>query len=359
MDCPYLASIGYGEFRQRLRRQIAGHRIPLAGSLELTFRCNLRCRHCYVAHGHSGIAGGRELALAEIDRILGEAAGEGCLWLLLTGGEPLIRRDFPEVWAAAKRRGLLVTLFTNGTLLSPAVADTLAEYRPFNLEITLYGATQETYERVTGVPGSHERCLRGIELLRERRIPFKLKTVVMTLNRHELAGMQAFAGDLGADFRYDPMINAGADRSAGPLAWRLSPQEVVELEQRDPKRAEGWRSLHDRMKEVRRDPGFLYTCGAGLHSFHIDPHGKLSLCMMARQPSYDLGEGSFRQGWQDALARERFRAPEGPYACGECRLLPVCGQCPGWAATEHGRPQEPVPHLCQVAHLRAEVFGLS
>jgi radical SAM protein with 4Fe4S-binding SPASM domain len=358
MDCPYIPSIGYGEFRERLARRIGGERLPLSGSLELTFRCNLRCRHCYLAHGRRGIKGKQELSLAEIERVLGEATDEGCLWLLMTGGEPLLRPDFPEIYAAAKRGGLLVTLFTNGTLLTRRVADSLAEYRPFNLEITLYGATQETYECVTGIPGSYARCLRGMALLRERGIPFKLKTMALTLNRHELGAMERLAREWGSDFRFDPMINAGADGSAGPLSLRLTPQEIVELDLADSKRVTEWRALHDRMKGVRRDPSRLYACGAGLYSFHIDPYGALSVCMMARGASYDLRQGDFRQGWQGALARERFRAPEGPYACGECRLLPVCGQCPGWAAMENGRPQQPVTHLCQVAHLRAEAFQL-
>ena len=100
---------------------------------------------------------------------------EGCLWFLLTGGEPLVRRDFLEIYQYIKRKGLLATVFTNGTLLTPKIADVLAEWRPFAIEITLYGRTQETYERVTGIPGSHARCMRGIELIMERGLPLNLK----------------------------------------------------------------------------------------------------------------------------------------------------------------------------------------
>jgi radical SAM protein with 4Fe4S-binding SPASM domain len=358
MDCPHITSIGYAEFRGRVRSKIGDERTPLAGSLELTFRCNLRCRHCYVAHGHTGIPGRQELNTAEIDRILGEAADGGCLWMLLTGGEPLVRRDFLEIWTAAKRRGFLVTLFTNGTLLTPAVADALVEYRPFNLEITLYGATQATYERVTGVPGSYDRCMHGIALLQERQIPFSLKTMVLTLNRHELSSMQSLARGLGCDFRYDAMINAGADGSGRPVELRITPQEVVELDLADPTRAEGWRALYNRSRQVRPDPRYLYACGAGLHSFHIDPYGGLSLCMMPRHVSYDLRRGSFRQGWREFLWQERFRSPRGNYECSGCSLMGICGQCPGWAQMEHGEEQKPVPYLCQVAHLRATALKL-
>ena len=107
---------------------------------------------------------------------------EGCRWLLLTGGEPFLRPDFLDIYTNANKKGLLLTLFTNGTLLTPRSADLLAERRPFAIEITLYGATQQTYERITGIPGSYARCRRGIDLLLERNLPLKLKTMVMTLN---------------------------------------------------------------------------------------------------------------------------------------------------------------------------------
>ena len=154
---------------KRLRNKIAGQRIPITGSLELTFRCNLRCQHCYVTHGHQGIPGQQELTTAEIKNILDQLVDEGCLWLLLTGGEPLMRRDFLEIYTYAKRKGLLVTsLHQRHHAHATYSLISWPNGVRINIEITLYGRTQETYERVTGIPGSHARCIRGIELLLER-----------------------------------------------------------------------------------------------------------------------------------------------------------------------------------------------
>jgi radical SAM protein with 4Fe4S-binding SPASM domain len=358
LDCPYIPDLSYGEFRKRFRQKVATQRIPLSGSLELNFRCNLRCQHCYVAYGHRGISGKSELSFAEIQRILDEIVDAGCLWLLLTGGEPLVRRDFLDIYTYAKRKGLLVSLFTNGTLLNRRIADYLAEYRPFNLEITLYGYTQETYEKVTAIPGSHRRCLRAIDLLLERGIPFKLKTVLMKPNVHEIEKMREFANQLGVSFRYDGLINAGVDGSGRPLSVRLSPQEIVHIDLLDEQRMQGWQSLIDRTKDALPDQAYLYTCGAGLHSFHIDPYGELSLCMMARSPAYDLRRGSFRQGWEQFLRDVRFQPVEKGYNCNQCKLLSLCSQCPGWAQMEHGKdkPNRPVAFLCQVAHLREKAI---
>ena len=150
--CGSLPQLEYGQFSDWLHEKVRSQRVPVSGSLEVTERCNLRCQHCYIPAKQRAGSRRRELKLPEIERILAEIAESGCLWLLLTGGEPFLRRDFLDIYTSARRKGLILTLFTNGTLITRPIADTLAEWRPLKIEITLYGATPETYERVTGVP---------------------------------------------------------------------------------------------------------------------------------------------------------------------------------------------------------------
>jgi radical SAM protein with 4Fe4S-binding SPASM domain len=356
VDCPHIPELGYGDFSRRLHEKVAGGRVPIGGSVELTFGCNLRCKHCYLGRFRDGIPGRHEFSRQEWHTLFDQIADEGCLWLLLTGGEPLTRADFLDLYMYAKRKGFLFTLFTNGTLLTPRIADILAEWRPFAVEITLYGRTQATYERITGVPGSHARCMRGIELLVERSIPLKLKTVLMTLNRHELWDIKAFAESLGVSFRFDPLLNAGLDGDATPTQLRLSPQEVVEFDLADARRRESWREFCERFMGQAGNSESLYVCGAGLNAFHIDAQGQLAACLMARQPSYDLRRGSFRQGWHEFIGNVREQKRSAESRCTHCRLLALCGQCPGWAQLEHHDQEHPVEYLCQVAHLRAEAF---
>jgi len=358
MECLHLPELTYSEFGQRLRTKIAGRRWPIFGSVELTFRCNLRCVHCYVADAAPRRPPQAELSVSEFERIFGEVAGAGCLWMLLTGGEPLVRRDWQAIYLAAKRQGLLITLFTNGTLLTPRQADFLAEWRPLLVEITLYGRTQATYERITGIPGSHARCLRGIELLLERGIPLKLKTMVMTLNRHELGEMKSYAESLGVDFRFDAMLNAAIGGDHTPLGYRIPPEEVVQLDLAEDRRVQEWRALYTRSHQVSSASPYLYNCGAAVNSFHIDPYGQLYACMLARRRGYNLREGTFAAGWSDFLLGERSLPASKDTPCRHCELLSLCGQCPAWADLEHGDPQEPVPYLCQTAHRRAKAFGL-
>ncbi len=353
MDCPHIPEIGLGEFGQRLQEKMAGRRIPFRGSAELTFRCNLRCAHCYAACGNNPTATRQELTAGEWQRIFDQIADEGCLWLLLTGGEPLTRPDFADLYLYAKRKGFLLTLFTNGTLLTPRAADLLAEWRPFAVEITLYGRTQATYERITGVPGSHARCLRGVELLMERGIPLRLKTMLLTLNQHELWDIKAYAEGLGVPFRFDPLVSAGLDGARQPMDLRLAPEEILKFDMADAPRWVDWRDFWRRFRDVRPDPRYLYACGAGLRTFHVDPYGRLCACMTARAQTYDLRQGPFRAGWHDFLYGVRYQPATKDHRCRQCKLLALCGQCPGWGYLEHGGADNPVEFLCRVAHLRA------
>lgn len=358
MECPSLINLAYGAFSESLHAKVGQRRIPLNGSLEVTMRCNLRCEHCYIPFSQRAGSRQGELTLAEIQRIFSEIAEAGCLWLLLTGGEPFLRKDFLDIYDDAKSKGFIISIFTNGTLLTEQLVDHLAEWRPFAIEISLYGATQESYERVTGIPGSYARCMQGIELLLDRGLPLQLKSVLLTLNKHELEQMKQFSESLGLEFRFDPVITAGLDGSQYPAQFRLPPEEIIVFETQDPHRAKAWPMAFEEFKDEELVPHKMYTCGAGRSAFHIDPYGKLSLCITARTPNYDLRQGSFQEGWDrffsDILALEYSKS----YSCSGCKLLKLCAQCPAMGIIEGGDPEARVPFLCELAHLRHEAFDI-
>ncbi len=355
---------GYSDWSVGIHQRVASHRVPASGTLEVTSRCNMTCAHCY----NNLPLGDRKARLNELTyeehcHILDEITQAGCLWLLYTGGEIFGRKDFLDIYTYAKKRGLLITLFSNGTLITPKIADHLARWRPFSIEITIYGATRETYERITGVPGSYDRCLRGIRLLTERNLPLKLKTVAMTLNRHEIWEMKRFVEeDLGLEFRFDAMINPRTDCSKSPLDVRLSPNEVVELDQNDPERMAEWNRFAEKFTGPVHAPEHcdrLYHCSGGNNSFAIDPSGMLSTCILSREDNYDLRKGTFRQGWEEFLLKVRHKKITRQTKCVACEIKAMCGMCPANAELENIDAEAPVDFLCEVAHLRASVLGVS
>jgi len=355
--CKVIRDISYSAFARRIGDRVSSERTPLDGSLEVTFRCNLRCAHCYVNEPPGDRRSKeRELTAAEIRRITDEVADLGCLWMLLTGGEPLLRPDLREIYLHMKRRGLLVTLFTNGTAITPRIADLFAEWPPLVVEISIYGSSPAVYERTTGVPGSFRQCVRGIELLLARKVRMRLKTIPTSLNYMDMDGMRALAAGYGLDFEWDPLVSCRVDGSPGPAAVRLRPEQVVALEQGDPKRAAAFRLEFEKASRV--DPrADLITCGAYRHAFHIDPYGRLGPCMLLREPAYDLRAGSFRGGWDEHFPAMRRQARTKAMACDACDLHSACDQCVGWARLETGDPEGRVPFLCDLTSLRADTFG--
>ena len=181
--------------RDNLRR--LPDRFPLSCHWEITCRCNLRCVMCYTDCFNFTDKIREELATAEILRIMDELADAGCLELCLTGGEPLARPDFFDLYEHAIANGFLVTLFSNGTLITDTVADRLAALPPYRVEISLHGFTEQSFEAITQGRHSYARCVNAIRLLMERRVPLVLKTTAMTLNRQEILDIKRYVQCLG------------------------------------------------------------------------------------------------------------------------------------------------------------------
>lgn len=332
-------------------------RVPLSGSLELTHRCNLRCQHCYVNLPASDKVAKRcELSTEEIFRVVDEAAACGLLSLLLTGGEPLLRQDFKEIYLYCQRRGIFITLYTNGTLIDSGVADFLAEYPPTYVQISLYGATAQTYEAVTDIRGSYGRCMEGIQRLIERKIPLKLKAIVMTLNHQELKEMEKLAKTLGCPFRYDTFLNPRLDGKKDPLKFRLSPEQVLAIDLERPAR------MREYQKKCSDCPvfatGVLYPCHAGKTMFNIDPTGKLAVCILSRRRQYDLRSGNFREAWFEWIPKRVLSQKRDPLPCDRCNLRLLCANCTAFSELEMGISGGIVPYLCEWAHQLAEALAL-
>jgi radical SAM protein with 4Fe4S-binding SPASM domain len=282
----------------------------------------------------------------EIKRILDESADAGCLWLLLTGGEVLLRDDFPEIYLHAVRKGMLVEVFTNATLIDDADAGLFAEFPPLGVDISIYGPGPALHDSVTGISGSFARTMEGIGRLRENRVKFSLKTVLMTVNFGQLEAMRALAAGLGARFRFDTIVCPRTDGGLQPAALRLSPELMAEVDYReDPEALERIFSGF-----WNRKPEEALTCGAGVFAFNINPYGVLSPCTMFRSFQYPLRGKPFRKTWEAIAGDHEARREElTPAECRSCSMLLICSNCPAWSEIEAKSMSSKVEYVCDYA----------
>ena len=294
-----------------LQRRLRAAAIPAAGGIEPTRRCNLRCAHCYVGAERAATAtGSGELDTAAWLGLIDGIAEAGCLELFFTGGEPLLRPDFADLYTLSRRAGIAVTLFTNATLVGRDHVALLRDLPPAAIEVSIYGGTAATHDGVTGVPGSFRAALDGVARLARCGAPLTVKTVLMTANLDEFDLMRRTSQDLGAEWRFDAVIVPRLDGDRSPLALRVPPAAAARLDISDAERAREWRSCYETGRDARPSR-LLFTCGAGLTNFHVDPRGTLSPCLMARRPAADPLSGGFASAWREIVAAVS-RLEEGP-----------------------------------------------
>lgn len=324
--------------------------ILFEAQFELTYRCNLRCCHCNIVPE----PGKEELTTEEVCSILDKLAEAGCIMLTLTGGEIFARQDCVEILAHAKKRGFYTTILTNGTLITPKVADYLHDIGIDKVEISFYGVTTETFEKITCVHGSFNQCLQGIKLLQNRNIPIILKMVVMTPNLKEFDRVKGFARAQGIRFRYGYIIMPNFDGSPGPLLYRLSPKEIVYLEMENYPSADTEEERVQKESKLFISKDQVFYCSAGRNSLAINPYGELNLCLDFHFPRYDLRKGDLFSGWK-VLVDYVAGAKQGEsYQCRDCESWDFCSWCPvqGWA--EMRDLNACVPYFKELAELRAK-----
>jgi len=338
------------------RRVEAYPRLPLRGSLDMTYRCDNDCRHCWLRLPPGAEEARRELSFGEIRRIVDEARGAGCREWTISGGEPMLRPDFAEVFAYVTERSAAYTLNTNGTLITPALARLMI--RPGAKLVALYGATAGVHDLVTRNPGSFAALERGVALLREAGAGFTVQVVPMRTNFHEYAAMVRLAESWSPSWRVGAswlFLSADGDpaRNREIAAERLAPAEVLALDR--PEGAAGGLDDGDGSSCPSAPAVGLYAeCLAGRRDFHVDPYGGLSFCGLVKDPGLriDLRRTTFRKAWEEGLPALADKIkPGGTYRrnCGSCRLKKDCRWCPVYAYLEHRDHEAKVEYLCDLA----------
>lgn len=351
----------------RLLDKMKSKRALISFDLEVTARCNFNCRHCYInLPAGDRQAKKKELSLQELREIVDEAVSLGALWCLITGGEPLLREDFCDIYRYLREKGLLLSVFTNASLVTAAHVKLFKKYPPRDVEVTVYGITRETYEKVTRKPGSFSAFGKGLGLLLENGVRVQLKSMALRSNLHEQQEIGRFCRERTNDyFRFDPFLHLRYDgnpeRNMEIKSERLSPGEIVALERADPERRQAIeRNCAKHHSQKCYSPAYnrLFQCGAGNGSCSISYDGLLRLCSSLWHPDciYDLKNGTLSAAWQDFVPQTKAMCSDRVDFLEKCHICPIidlCMWCPAHTYLETGELDRPVEYFCEVAHARA------
>lgn len=366
MDNPFVDKTALPEFA--LWEKLKAVRGLISFDIELTARCNNNCRHCYInLDAGDKEAKKKEPSFDEIKRIADQAVEMGALWCLLTGGEPLLREDFFDIYLYLKKKGLLVSVFTNATLVSEKHIRLFRDYPPRDIEVTVYGVTRDTYENVTRTPGSFDAFILGLNSLLESGIKVRFKAMAIRSNVHELSAIAKFCRERTKDyFRFDPFLHLRFDgdpaRNGEIRSERLPAGKIVEIERSDAERSAALEKSCDKLispEFAHINCNHLFHCGTGNGSFTFGYDGMFRLCssLWHKDCVYDLKKGTLAEAWKDFIPKVKDMRSNKEAFLKKCRVCPIinlCIWCPAHSHLETGEADSPVEYFCEVAHARAK-----
>lgn len=354
-------AISYSQWIDYMFWKATGAGVPLSGNFELTARCNLDCKMCYIHKKENDVlVKSKELTTEQWISLAEKAQQKGMLLVLLTGGEPFIRPDFKEIYTACRELGLLISINTNGTLITKEMVEFLKKNPPRRINITLYGASRETYAELCGDGNAYDRVCWAIRALKDAGINVKLNYSVTPQNIHDAIAIYDFAkeNDLfiqTATYMFPPVR---ACENGSCSTTRLTPQQAAQARWQYDLFRHGEENMKKRMEKIlageRPDewdaecqelPTERIRCRAGATTFWMTYHGQMRPCGMMQVPSVDALALGFDAAWnQIRQEREKIMIPA---KCTSCKWKEVCEFCPATCYAENGTFEAAPEYICE------------
>ena len=338
--------------KQTLCRRAASKNIPISGAFELTPRCSLNCKMCYIRMTPEQMKPmGRERSAEEWIRIAREARDMGLTFLLLTGGEPFLRTDIFEILKELNALGIVVDINSNGTLINETVVERLLQAPPAKVNITLYGASRETYESLCGDGSAFDRVVQGIDLLRSAGILVCLNATLTPDNAHETEALAHFAKSRGLVLRTTGYVIPPSRRGGPEKAYRLPAGEAGKLSFRSQLLYFGEEEMKKRAQsqpvweDCYHEAGEGITCLAGRAQFWITWNGEMLPCGMLPGMGRSLSEESFSEAWEKI--NHEVRHIPGCTECANCAYRKLCPSCAASRYCETGEIHKICSYMCE------------
>jgi AdoMet-dependent heme synthase len=324
--------------------------IPLSVQLDLTYRCNERCIHCYLDHADHG-----EMTTAEIKDVLDQMADAGVFYLTISGGEIMMRRDFFEILEHARARLFCVKLKTNGVLIREKEARRLRELGVESIQISIYSHRAEVHDAITKLPGSLRQSIEAVRLLRSEGLLVRLANVLMVQNATDYRGVQALAAELDAKFTIDPTITPMMDGDRSILSLNVD-QAALQNVFRDQALVGNVEEFCAPPPGVDEDALDMLPCSAGHTACYVSPYGDVYPCVQFPLPSGNVRRMKFVDIWRDSpqLKEVRSITLRDMPSCSQCTHGATCTRCPGLAYLE-GNMRGPSSQDCEKSYARTGI----
>jgi radical SAM protein with 4Fe4S-binding SPASM domain len=345
---PFSESLAAG-----LNRVTLLNNIPLSAELELTYRCPNRCVHCYLPQtsGRVRVSPERELSTKEWEKVILQLKKLGCLFLVLTGGEPLLRKDLAALCGYATKLGFEIKIFTSGAGLSRELMEKLRKTNVSRFELSFYG-WPDVHDSITGVRGSGLRALAAARALKKAGFKVKLKTPIMKQTAGELKYIAALADKNGFERSFDPVLTIANDGEASNLGRRVEGRALKALLE-DP--SINPLESNDFASPAAGSP----VCVAGRNTVSINPYGEVSPCLQLPVKLGNVGRSGLNDIWNHAvwLKKWRQRSVSDIQECCSCADIDFCSRCPGVSLLEEGDIDKPYKTACEIAGAMRRVAG--
>ena len=332
---------------EEMTRKALKLNIPLSVQLDLTYRCNERCIHCYLDHQDYG-----EMTTAEVKRLLGEMADAGVFILTLSGGEIMLRKDFFEILEYARRLTFCVKLKTNAVLIHEQEAARIRELGVESIQISIYSHRAEVHDAVTLVPGSLKRSLDAASFLKSQGLRVVLANVLMVQNVQDYQGVRALATEMGLECTLDPTITPMMDGDRSVLNLGIDPSSLPQIF-RDEALAED-----EEVCAIETGDDILQhlPCSAGHTTCYVSPYGDVYPCVQFPLPTGNVRKQRFIDIWRnsDQMNGVRSIRLKDLTTCTSCAHVGSCSRCPGLAYME-GNMRGPSSQDCEKSFAKTGV----
>lgn len=328
----------------------AENRQPYKAKFELTAKCNFDCFHCYQGKNKGDR---NELTTLEVKQILDELALQGVLYLNLTGGEPFLRKDFKELYTHAKKKGFLIRIFTNGSYIDQGLLNLLTILPPEKIIVSIYGASDDTYEINTKVKGAFDKVIENIKKLIGAGLNVSLKTVLSYNIIDDFTKICEIASDLSVELRYAYYIYPSIDNNTKICNQMIDVAKMLEIDISNSYDSSFGLSISNKTNEwhVKYQNGDfvpVYRCTIGCNELSIDYKGNMRACTSYTKYGGNLLEESFLNIW-DRFANIKNEEITGLNKCVKCDAIYYCNNCPSDQKAYYNNAEMVNETLCKFA----------